>query len=457
MQSVWNLLGSLPSWIKQQLEKGIPLGFFKNLSWQYISSVWGVGIGFLYSLVVGRMLGPSEFGLIATALGFTSLVFTLADLRLNEAVIRYIAEFWAKKDYSRTLAFVKLSLVADAISAIIALFITGLIAQFVHPYLIPDSRGLLAIWLSGISIFFTSLASATSIGLLRVFDYFKSYALVSMAGVTVKMAITLVALFVMNWDAIGIISVAVFTTLLTKSTMFGVALWHLNGHIPLRDTPAPISLLRPRLREIGLFVLNNYGLSLSSSGVRHADVNLLSYFTSLEVVGIYKVAKNFISAMWLMVDPAFYVVYPELAKMWADKNFLMMRTFIRRLMLLFGGGGFVLFMIAFMLMPPIIELTLGSDFSEAGQIFRWMLWSFLCWTPLLWIHPILCAAGVPNLSLRAGILANILALILYIIFIPWFGGLGAALAYSVGIITHPILGLWFGRRAGIIFPESKIV
>lgn len=440
--------------VRQYFERGIPDGFFKNVAWQYLSNIWAIGLGFLYSLLIGRALGAAEFGLISLGLGFAGLIFGVLELRLHEAVIRYIAEFWEQNDYRRTLAIVKLSLLVDASTGTLALVVALITAPLAQEYLIRDPRGLIVVWLSALSVFFINVGNRTAIGLLRVFEQFKLYALVIMAGTTLKLIVTLGAILLMGWGAIGVMIVTVLTSLLTNLALVGMALWQLNRRIPLRQTQAPMSVLWPRLREMSRFVLNTYGLSLASIPTRDLDVNLLGWFTSLKVVGIYKIAKNFMAAIWQISDPAFYVIYPELSKLWSKKQFATLKTFIKKLIILLGGTGVLLFSGTFVLVPRGIQWMMGSEFAEAGTIFQWMVWSLLFWMPFLWVNPLLMAAGLPNLSLRAALMSNLLTLGLYLIWIPIWGGQGAALAYGMGVPLNLGIAIHLGRRAGVIFPSN---
>lgn len=430
----------------QKFRQGIPPGFFRNVSWQFVANIVTLVMRFVYSLLLGRTLGAAEFGLIASGLGFAGLVFNVMEMRLNETVIRYVSEFWEKGDREKTLAVVKLSLLVDAATGCSALFFLALIAPWAQEYLIRDTRGLLVIWLCGLSVFLGNIASATATGVLRIFDQFKSYALVQIGGTTVNLVATLGVIFFMGWGALGVILVGVLSSFLTSIALVSLAFLTLNRRIPWFQTSAPIKLLRPRLPEIRRFALNNYGASLISIPVSTLDINILAYFTSLQVVGVYKIAKNFMSSLWSLSDAFLFAVYPEFAQLWSRKDFTHMRAFIKRLMLGLGLLGILIYVFSSIMVPTIINRVLGSDFSDAGSMFHFMAWSLLIYMPLLWVPSLLLAAGLSNLILRAGFGSALITSSLYLVFIPLWGGHGAALAYGAGAIMGILLALWLGQR-----------
>lgn len=110
----------------------------------------------------------------------------------------------------------------------------------------------------------------------------------------------------------------------------------------------------------------------------------------------------------------------------------------------------VLFGVAFFAVPPTIVLSLGEEFAAGGSVFRWMIWCVLVWMPLLWVNPLLMAAGRANLFFRATLVASATTLLLDLLLIPRFGAHGAAFAYAAGVLASPLAGIWLARRAGII-------
>jgi O-antigen/teichoic acid export membrane protein len=435
--------------LRSRIVPDLPPAFLTNVSWQYLASLASVALGFAYALVVARGLGLVAFGLIGAAQSFAALVFLFVELRLHEAVIRYIAEFWERGDGPRTMAATKLFLLADVVTGLMALLLVVGLASWAHGHLIRDARAVPVVLLAGLAAFFGNVATATALGLFRIFGQFRTQALISISGGALRVVATVAAVWLLRWDVVAIMAVLAGSSLVTNATLVGVAWREIRKRIP-SGTIAPLRLLGPRLVEIARFVASNYAASLAGVPTKELDVNLLSLFTSLQVVGLYKIAKSFLAGLLAASDAAFFVVYPELARLWARGRFVEIGAFVRRVVVLFGAGGFVLYGAAFFAVPVLVRALFGAAFVEAGVLFRWMGWGVLFWAPFVWVNPLLLAAGRADLSLWASLLGSAIVVALYLICIPPWGGVGAAAVLAASIPVMLTCSGWLGWRSRII-------
>lgn len=445
----------------RRFKGGLPKGFIRNVGWQYLSTAWTVGVGFIYTLLVARLLGPDDFGLLAVSQGFGGLIFSLVELRLHEAVIRYTTEFWEQKDYPRLIATIKLALLADVITGMLALGLIVATAPLATQYLIHDSRGTLIVWLGGLALFFMNVGTTTSVGLLRVFNQFKSQTLMRGVGITLNLLLAVALLLWTNWGVLAVTVALAVTNLITNLMLLAATARQLYAHVPVREIHAPIRLLQPRLREMGGFVANTYFLSLTNIPSKDLDIIMLGWFGSLDAAGIYRIAKQFMSAMWYISDPAFVVIYPEIARLWMRREIGAMWSFIKRFSLLMGLLGVGVSAVAFVAVPLVIRWVIGETYAPAGDIFHLMLWSLLFWMPLMWINPLLMAVGRPDLSLKASLLSALMTLLMYLGFVPLWAGYGAALSYGMSLPLYMLMALWLGWRAGLMntqpIPKAAVV
>jgi len=434
---------------------GVPKTFFNNLSWQYASTIFGTGLIFLQTLLIGRVLGPRELGILTVGIATSSVIFQTVELRLHEAVIKYVAEFWEAGDHPRVLAFLKLSLLAGLATGIIALAVVVSVATLTETRLVDDPRAWIVLVLSGLGLFFMNVSTATATGVLRVFSEFKAQALVTIAGAVVKLSATIFALWYLRVGLLGILVITAVANLLISAVLLTVAMWHLHRRIPLHLTAAPIALLKPRRKEIGTFVSHTCALSWTMIPTKDLDVTILAYFVELPAVGIYRIAKTFMSAMWTLADPAFMVIYPELARMYATRRFEELQRFVRKLTGLLGVFGVLLYGSAVLLLPSAIRFTVGPAYATATPLFALMAWSVMIWAPLVWLNPLMFAAGRTGLLLKASTVAAILIALLQVICIARWGVYGAAAVSAASTPVVLSLVMFLGWRAGI-FPPSRL-
>jgi O-antigen/teichoic acid export membrane protein len=106
-----------------------------NVASNWVIYVLNIGVAFYLSPFVVRMLGDSQFGawsIIVSLTGYMGLV----DLGTRSAVVKYAAEYWAKKDYGRLTSqfyssFLSLALGGSAL-LIVAFAVRNHAAAWLH-------------------------------------------------------------------------------------------------------------------------------------------------------------------------------------------------------------------------------------------------------------------------------------------------------------------------------------
>ena len=431
----------------------MPGGFLSNVGWQYGGTLASSAIGLVYMVLVADALGRAEFGLLALGLAFANIVSLLVNVKLRDVVIRYIAKFWAEEDKPRTLAMTKLTLLLDAAGGAAALALILALSPLAKAFLIRDERAYAIVALAGCAYVFQNVADDTAIGLLRVFSKFRTIAFIEVVASLVKLAGALVVLWLLGWGVLGVLLVLLASHALMNLAMLTTALWYLHNRVPLR-THAPFSLLGPYRAEIARFFGYNYLRSLSSFAARDLDINMLGLFASAATVGVYKLARSGAVVLYQFADAAFLVSYPEIARFWSRQAFSELRRFVKRLAVVMGASGAVLYGASFFVVPWLIQRIMSPDYVEAGRLFRLMGWGILLWSPFVWAGPLLLAAGRPDLLLRCSLGTGGTVLVLYLAAGATIGAPGVAV---VSALTHAVfvaIALWSGRRAGIIFPAA---
>ena len=435
------------------LGQGIPEGFFQNVGWQYGGTLASTAIYFLFTYVVAQALGVERFGLIALGMGVAAFVCQFINLRQREMTIRYIARFQEEQDYPRMLATVKLSLLLDAACGAVALLALLAVAPWAAGHVLKADNGLAVVLVAGLAYVIQNVSDDTALGLLRVFGRFRLLAAMDVASACLKLAGALVAVHLFHGGVLAVLAVLAGTHLLVNATLLTRALADLRRRVPLA-AHAPLALLGPHRAEIVRFLKHNYLATLAGSASVELDVNLLGYFGAKETAGVYKLAKSGAVALAQGADAVFLVVYPELARLWARADYARLKGFAKRLSLVLGGVGVVMYGLAFFLVPFAILKLMKPEYAEAGNIFRCMAWGVMLWTPGIWVAPLIVAAGRTDIMLKAAVICGIASALGYVGAI-WLGGVyGAAVMYALSVPLWMIVIIGYGRRAGILFPEQ---
>jgi O-antigen/teichoic acid export membrane protein len=432
---------------------GTPKKFLSSVGWQYGGTLTGSVVSFAFTMYVANALGVAEFGLMALGLAFAALVSQLVNVNLREIVIRYIAKFWTDGDKERTLAMTKLTLLVDVAAGIVAMALIMGLSPLARMFLIKDDRAIAIIALAGCAYVFQNVADDTALGLLRVFSRFKALAYTEVAGAVLKLAGAVAIIHWLKGGILGILAVVAGVHLLQNLVRLALALAELRSHIPLRSH-APLSLLAPYRDELKRFFGYNYLRSISNFATRDLDINVLGLFApTAAAVGVYKLAKSFFNVLYQLADAALLVVYPEIAKLWAGRQFGKLRHFVKSLTLIMSATGIAIYGAAFFAVPWVITL-MKPEYTEAGDLFRLMGWGIVIWSPFVWTGPLLLAANRPDLLLRCSLITGLSVLGLYFLLCWQMGAPGAAIVAALTHTIYVIVALWSGRRAGIIFPTE---
>jgi O-antigen/teichoic acid export membrane protein len=237
--------------------------------------------------------------------------------------------------------------------------------------------------------------------------------------------------------AIGAIAYFVVTLLrLSKETTIDLSVIKINQFI--------------RKHRPALFIRRNYFINLLSLPTKDLDTFVLGMFATLDSIGIYRVAKNFVNVIWAISDPLHLVIYPELARLWNTNTRGEIRQFLRTISAGLIVMTFAVVVIGYVAVPMVIERLVGPEFEDSGRLFLIMMASVVIWLPLVWVHPIFLASGRNELSLRAAIIHSFVSAGLYISFGYIATTTGIAIAYSLSLALISLLQVYFLLQARLL-------
>ena len=64
---------------------------FKNMSWLFVSQIIGSICGFIWTILIARYLGVSDYGIMNFAISFTGIIAITMDLGISTHIVRHIA------------------------------------------------------------------------------------------------------------------------------------------------------------------------------------------------------------------------------------------------------------------------------------------------------------------------------------------------------------------------------
>ncbi|PJF40150.1 MAG: hypothetical protein CUN54_06350 [Phototrophicales bacterium] len=397
----------------------------QNAGWLLSGQLIAGGLSFLQIVIITQVLGAGGYGIVAVVIAYTNIVYNLVDSRLWETIIKYVPHFQEQHDDARALATIKFCYLTDFVSALIAFLILLLSAQFAAVTFIKDAGQtqllmLFALWP------LLNAPDETASAILRVADRFSwiSYHRVAVAAFKVVGAILIWMLgggiieVLLLYLAAALVSTIISLYLANRAlAVMGLDFW--------QDTP--LKLLNGHYRELFRFtILNNFTATSQTLTVR-IDTVILGIFSTPDIVGVYELAKRLVAQFNIIADPIYTSVYPEIAKLLAQRNLSraisiqgrVSRTIL--LLVLFICGSVTI------VSPWIVPLIFGIDFADSATLTQIMIWRLL-WLVMVWFQAFMLGMGRVGQNTRLMWASSLIYVLLLLLFVPLFDAVGAAIA-----------------------------
>ncbi|MBD2343486.1 flippase [Anabaena subtropica] len=416
------------------------LAVIQNIAWLFIDRILRMGFGLVVGVWIARYLGVQQFGLFNYATAFVALFNPLTTLGLDNLVIRSIVrEPEARDQILGTTFLLKL---AGGIGCVLLAFSSIFVLR---------QNDQLTIGLVSI------LAMA---GIFHAFDtidiWFQSqvqskYTVVAKNTAFIVMALLKIALIKIQapllafaWAGLAEIGLgAAGLILVYKVKGYSLELWCWS--LPLAKT---------LLKESWPLILS----SLSIMIYMRIDQIMLGEMVGSSAVGLYSSAAR-ISEVWYFIP---MTISSSIAPSIFAAKEVNEELYYQRIKKLVG----VLALISIVITIPIslfseniITILFGQDYAEAGSILTIHVWASLFIFMGVGISTWFVAEGLTNFALRRSLIGVAANVLLNLLLIPKYGGIGAAIAtvvsYAVASVfanaTHKIT-----RKIFIIQIESLL-
>ncbi|MCH2160903.1 MAG: lipopolysaccharide biosynthesis protein [Phycisphaerales bacterium] len=373
-----------------------------------------IGIGSVS--ILGRLLTPAEFGVVAIASSFVAFVTMFADNGLPQSIVQrediterqLNAIFWLN---------VAGGLVAAMLGALIAWPISLL---FERPELFAVIATLAA------SLVFTGLG-APHAALLRRQLRFRTH---SMIGVVAN-ALGVIAAIIAALAGWGYWALVVLTVVMTMARAAGA--WMFSGWCP--GLPGLAPGIGPMVR-MGAYLS---GTSLVGTISRTTDRILIGYGLGNAAAGFYSNANRLILVPTTQINtPLTSVAIPVLSRLQDQQE--RFRSFYRR-----GVEAVVFFLSPFVLVAMVtadhlVPLFLGPQWMESIPIFQALTPAALVACTRIVTSWIYIPLGHTDRQFRWRIFASLVMVGAFLVGLNW-GAVGVALAYSIqaAIIRGPAI------------------
>ncbi len=396
---------------------------FKNTSWLSISQIITSICAFLWTIIIARYLGVSDYGIVSFAISFTSLIGIIMDLGISTYITREIAKH--KKlvnKYFNNIFLFKLILAA------LLFFISGLLLYLLgYPQLT-----IVVTLIFTIELIFMSMLSFLN-GVFQAFEQVKYQAI----GGILNSSFLLIGILITIGFDLGIIAIALAYTI-AYSIFF---LYMLTSYIRKFSFPK-FELDKRFIKEVLIgsipFGLTNFFYTIYFS----IDIVMLSYLTGDYATGLYKSAYNIINVFTTFFVVYQGVIFPVMSKFFAERKDLLKSSYelsVKYLLLIIIPISVGVFFYA----RPLVDLIYSNQYSLATTPVQILIWtvSFLFINGAASI--LLNAIDKEKTVTKVYIIAALFNVALNFILIPHMSYDGAAIATVASEILITVLTVYY--------------
>lgn len=405
-------------------ELGLRSLVVRGVGWKITSQVSLQSIAFVTTLVLVRLLTPTDFGLAAMALVFVSLAFLIADLGLSSALIQRPT----LTEEDRSTAFwtsVALGLVLTGLGILLA----GPLASLYHHERVKPLFAVLSL-----TFLFTALGSTQ--GSLLVRDMrFRSLELRTIVSTAVSAA-TAIVLAILGFGVWAIIAQS-----LANSGVSTLLLWRSSSWRP-RLTYSTASL-----RGLIGFSGFVFGSSLLSYLSANADNFLIGRYVGAAALGVYAIAYNvMLVPITRVTAPIQQVFFPAFSRIREPAQIGAVWLRVSRLT---GVITIPIFLGMIVVAPDFVPFVFGEKWNDAIPVLQILAWAGVVQSVSWQTSNVFLALDRSSTLFRYAAIYSLLTLTAFIGSVHW-GIVAVASAFAIMTsVLFPYCISLAGRLVGI--------
>lgn len=428
--------------VRQKINPGLRK-VIGNTGWLFSEKIAQMFLGLLVGLWIARYLGPERFGRFNYAIANVGLFIPIAKLGLDNIVIRNLARNPSDKDETLGTALF-LKLIASSLVFFVTLGFVVLSTSSNSPNYLET------IWLVGI------IAAGTIIQSFEIVDYWFQSQVQARYSVLARLS----AYILMNGVKLILIQLRAPLMAFAIAMTVEYALTAIGYLITYRFSENVIRAWKVSFRYAKTLLKDSWPLILSGIVIMiymRIDQVMLGQMVGDKSVGIYSAAVK-ISELWYFVPGAIVSsVFPYIVK----AKDMGEAVYYKRLQQLFSAVSILAYAVAIpvtFLATPIVTLLYGKNYTEAGAILNVHIWAGLFVSLGVARETWITTEGLMKFSAATAAAGALVNIVLNYFLIPYYGGLGAAIAtviaqivsaYAVGAFYPPTRKIFLHQTKGI--------
>lgn len=410
------------------------LSLKRNFSWMLGSKIVVMAFGLLTGGLINRALGPSGRGFLAEMQTWIGLFAVIFGLSIEAAIYHFANKDRYGSDDSRRFATtfylsIIYSLLSAAALSIFVIFWPERISEKMTMFLLPLNILLITTMLAAnMTILFQALGDIRFAAILGL----------AQGGLYV--------LLIGSGYIIGAVNLwYVLLSLIAVQVMSLLVIFNAARKARLTSGGFSKELAKGIIRA----GMKQHLATISTFVYMKINQLIVFHYFGAEEAGIFAVPLNLAFAFMFIPNTFQTALYPRVIHQEDD-----FEVTVRSLRVVFYGWGAAVLAIAVMA-KPILLVYGGGQFIDSVGIFRIMM--IAAWIlPLSSLAaPYIIKKGAFTLSSLSAVILGVISIVLNLVLVPRFSGMGAALATAMtcaaGFIMVLILLWYLGRRNPLAF------
>ena len=406
---------------------------------------WGVAVSSVISavgvMVVAGILEEGQYGLLGIALTLPNLLMIIRDLGIDQATIKYTAQYRHQNKQTEIKNILKASITFEFILGTILSILTYLLAApiaqlFNRPQITPFIQ-IASLTIFGQALFQT--ANSTFIGYEKM--QYQSLGLIVQSILKASISIVLV------WANFGVEGAILGHTIAyIVAGIFAITLFLTQIYNKLSNNENKTSILTT-IKKMLRYGLPQSGAIIMAGLLMQFYAFLIALYLSNQTIANYNLAINFSIIVAFFVQPIQTLLFPAFSKIDGQKNKTTLQNVFRYSV---KYSSLLVLPAAFMVMalstPAVATLFPGKYEQTPLYLSLYIIIYLYTSFGRLSSANLIKSQGRTDINLKLGTLTTIISAILGLILIPTYGILGLMTSFLVSPVPQLLISLWWIKK-----------
>ena len=399
--------------------------------------------GYVFWFVLSKITTTEIIGVTSTLVSFASIFITVSMIGIPTGVQRFLGKSFSEGKLEDAKVYVKSSLFLTTVGIVASSILILVIRNWIYDTFKIDSNLLIvSILLIGSSVITTLLRSVVFSTLNT-----KTLPLIMTSSASSKVILAII-LVMIGSGALGItISIALFP-ILTSILLSIVVLTYFKSSTSRSDLRFIESSKKILIASMATWI----PAIIYTAGVNLGPIVVLGSHGASQA-GVYFIAYSIVAAITAIMTVLSSIAYPALSGMTDGRKRLAWRLTKISMIIAVPFSSIIIFY------SKEFMGAFGHSYVDGSSTLGVLLLSMFPTAVFTGISTLAYSYGNYRQVLAIGLASSVPRTILYFILVPLYGGLGAAISYTVGSILGLIMSLVMTRRIGmkIIWKDALLI